>query len=87
MVPGASQDKIVGWLGEALKIRLRAQAEKGKANSALIALLAEMLKTPPRNISVHSGQTSRTKVIAIAGMSDAELQKRLAAHLPERNKG
>jgi len=83
-VPGASRDQIVGWLGEALKIRVRAQPEKGKANSSLVALLAEILKTPYKNIRVRAGQTSRAKVIEVSGMSDTELRERLGALLPER---
>ena len=77
VVPGASQDRIVGWLGEALKIRVRAQPEKGKANSAVIELLADLLKIPAGSINVASGKTSRAKIIEIRGISDAELQKKL----------
>jgi len=77
VVPGASQDRIVGWLGEALKIRVRAQPEKGKANTAVIALLADLLKVPAGSINVASGKTSKTKIIEIRGISDAELQIKL----------
>ncbi len=82
VVPGASQDRVVGWLGEALKIRVSAQPEKGKANSAVIALLADFLKIPARSIKVASGQTSRAKIIEFRGISNAELEKKLACLAP-----
>ncbi len=77
VVAGASQNRIVGWLGRTLKLRVRAQPEKGKANSAVVALLAVSLGIPARNINIASGQTSRTKVVEIRGMSDAELHKKI----------
>ena len=77
VVAGASQNRIVGWLGLTLKLRVHAQPEKGKANSAVVALLADSLGIPARNINIASGQTSRTKVVEIRGMSDAELHKKI----------
>lgn len=77
VVPGASQDKIAGWLGESLKIRVRAQPEKGKANAAVIALLAALLDTSTKNLRVCSGHTSSAKVIEISGVSEAELHARI----------
>jgi len=77
VVAGASQDRIVGWLGPTLKLRVRAQPEKGKANSAVVALLADSLGIPARNINIASGQISRTKVVEIRGISDAELHKKI----------
>ena len=40
-VPGSSRDEIVGWLGDSLKVKLKAPPEKGRANETVIALLAE----------------------------------------------
>jgi len=79
VIPGASQDQVVGWLGAALKVRVRAQPEKGKANTAVVALLADFLSTPAGNIDVCYGQTSRNKVIEIRGISDAEIRKKISA--------
>jgi uncharacterized protein len=79
IVPGAAQNKIVGWLGEALKIRVRAQPEKGKANIAVVAILADSLDISAGSISVCYGNKSKTKVIEIRGMSNAELRQKLSS--------
>ena len=78
VAPGASQDKIVGWLGDVLKLRVHAQPEKGKANVAVIKLLAASLDIPCRNIHVRAGETSRTKVIEFLGLSTTDLRQKLA---------
>ena len=77
MVPGASKDGIVGWLGDALKVRVKACAEKGKANKAVIAVVAKALGVPRDNIKIASGSTSPHKVIEIDGISEAELSDKL----------
>jgi uncharacterized protein len=50
-----------------LKVRVRAIAEGGEANRAVIELLAKALRVPKSNIRVLSGATSRLKQIAIDG--------------------
>ena len=51
VVPGSSKNCLGGWLGETLKVRVTAKREKGKANGALIALLADSLSEIERRIS------------------------------------
>ncbi len=65
-----------------LKARVRAVPEDGKANAALIALLAKQLKIPASRISLASGATARQKTFSIDGDPKA-LAERLAELLPE----
>jgi len=68
VVPGSSRDQIVGWLGDALKIKVAAAPEKGRANQAVVKLLAKTLSVSREAIEVVSGHTSPSKVIAIDGL-------------------
>jgi uncharacterized protein (TIGR00251 family) len=77
VVPGSSRDEIVGWLGDALKIKVMAPPEKGRANEAVVQMLAERLAVPTDAVSVISGHSSASKVIAINGMDDEMLKKAL----------
>lgn len=77
VVPGSSRDGIAGWLGETLKIRVRAPAERGKANAAVERTLADALGIPQKRVGVCAGQTSPRKIVEIAGLSEAEVRSRL----------
>ena len=78
VVPGASRDEVVGWLGEALKIRVQAPPERGKANKAVIRVLARLLDVPPRQVELVCGAGSANKVFAIDGCSMQEARRRIA---------
>ena len=77
IIPGAAQDKVVGLLGDALKIRVRAQPERGKANAAVIAVLAKFLGLPEAALTICSGHTSASKVVEIQGLSRVDLDHKL----------
>lgn len=69
--PGASKDAVEGLGEEAsgrryLKVRVRAIAEKGKANAAVEALLAKALGVPKSAVSVEKGETQRIKTVRIS---------------------
>jgi uncharacterized protein YggU (UPF0235/DUF167 family) len=64
-----------------LKARVRAAPEDGKANAALIALLAKQLKIPASRITLASGATSRQKTLFVEGDA-AALASRLAELFP-----
>lgn len=79
--PRSRADKITGIAAGAdgkpvLKVAVSAVPEKGRANAALIALLAKVWRLPKSCLAVTSGQTSRQKTVTIAGDADA-LMKRL----------
>jgi uncharacterized protein (TIGR00251 family) len=77
VVPGSSRDQIVGWLGDALKIKVSAPPEKGKANAAVVELLAAALGVGTDDITVVSGHSSPSKVIAITGIDDEAIKTTL----------
>ena len=77
VVPGASRDRIVGRYGDALKIQVRAAPEAGKANAAVIELLADFLGIDTRSLQIVRGHTQARKVIKVSGMDQAALDKRL----------
>ena len=63
---GARQTAIVGRHGGALKLSVAAAPERGKANRAVVALLAEALGLPSSAVTIAAGQSSRDKVAEIA---------------------
>ena len=72
VTPKASADRVQGWTedeqgGRVLKIMVTAPPEDGKANKAVIALLAKRLKLPKSAIAFASGETSRRKTLLIDG--------------------
>jgi hypothetical protein len=77
VVPGSSRDSIAGWLGETLKVRVRAPAERGRANAALEEILAEALGVGRECVRIVAGRTSTRKVVEVTGLSEAELRSRL----------
>lgn len=76
-VPNAPRNEVVGWLGDALKVKIHAPPVEGKANDALCAFLAETLHLPRRAVTLARGDTSRQKTIHIAGLTLAEVKARL----------
>lgn len=68
--PGARKTAILGVHGGALKIAVAAAPEKGKANKAVVALLADALGLPPSAITIASGETSQDKVVELASSPD-----------------
>ena len=57
-VPGASRSEIIGRLGEALKVRVAAPPEGGKANREILEMLAEKLGLPADGVTLVSGAAS-----------------------------
>lgn len=71
--PGAKKSSVAGLHGEALKIRLAAPPVDGKANTALVAFVAELLQLSRAAVSLKSGQTSRQKVLRVEGVDEKRL--------------
>ncbi len=64
-VPGSSKTVVAGLYNGMLKVRLAAAPEKGKANQALVELLAEKFNIPKNSITIVSGQTAKVKKIMV----------------------
>ena len=78
-VPGASRSEIVGRLGEALKIRVAAPPEGGKANREILQLLAKKLGLPAASVTLVSGAASPAKVVELRGVTAEQAWARLLA--------
>lgn len=76
--PGASRPGVVGRHGSAWKLRVAAAPEHGKANEAVVALLAETLALPRANVTLVSGTGSRDKIVELTGLEPDEIERRLA---------
>jgi hypothetical protein len=77
--PGAGRTELVGRLGDVWKVRVAAPPERGRANEALVELLAELLVVAPGDVRVAAGGSGRRKLVEVAGLDAAELERRLDA--------
>ena len=71
--PGARSNSITGYSDGVLRLKIAAPPLEGKANKELIAYLSDILDLKKSAISIEKGQTSRNKLISIAGMDEARL--------------
>ena len=76
-VPNATRSEVVGWLGEALKVKLKAPPVDGKANAELCRFLAEHLGLPRSAVTLATGTSARQKRVQIDGLTPATLRARL----------
>jgi len=76
--PRAKKNAITAEVGEALKLSLTTPPVEGRANEACIAFFANLLKLPRSSVTIASGQTSRNKVIRVAGASAEYIRARLS---------
>jgi uncharacterized protein (TIGR00251 family) len=82
--PGAKKTAITGVYGEGaaaqLKIAVHAPPREGRANQALIAFLAERLGVAKNAVELRSGESSRSKVFLLRGVSLEKVEAALSAH-------
>ncbi len=83
VVPGSSRTSIAGTLDGALKVKVSAAPEKGKANQSLIAFLAKTLGVNKKAIRIESGQTNPHKKICITGVSADIILEKLEIRNPK----
>jgi uncharacterized protein (TIGR00251 family) len=80
--PGARRSELVGRHGDGWKVRVTAAPEDGRANEAVLDLLAERLDLPRRSLSIVSGHAAREKVVQLDGIDRAEGERRLEGAQP-----
>lgn len=78
VIPKSSRNRVVGWVGDRLKVAVTAAPERGKANEAVIETLAAELGIAPQRIRIVAGETSPLKTLQIEGGDE------LKAKLPAR---
>jgi len=77
VVPGASRQRIVGPLGERLKVAVHKPPEKGEANKAVCALVADALGLRAADVQVLRGPTRPEKDLLVRGLGADEVRRRL----------
>ena len=84
--PGAGRTAFVGRHGDAWKVRVTEAPERGRANEAVLRLLAETLAIPRTALTLVSGHGGREKIVELTGMGPALIERRLAAVTGERGR-
>jgi uncharacterized protein len=84
--PGASRSELVGRQGDSWKVRVKAPAERGRANKAALALIAEAVMLPRDRISVVGGASGRDKLLRLDGVASEDVESRLESSL-RRSRG
>ena len=85
--PGGSKNAVTGFAdtansGKALKVSVTTVAEAGKANEAVIKLLAKLWRLPKSRFTLVAGASDRNKIVHLSGDPEA-LMALLAGHHPE----
>ena len=76
--PNAARNEVLGFTDGILRVKVTAPPAKGKADKELIAFLSQLLDVGKSSVNIIKGHTSRNKLIAIDGLSQEEVGKRLS---------
>jgi hypothetical protein len=79
VLPRSSRTEIAGRENDVYRVKLTDPPVEGKANKTVIALLAEQLGVPKREIEIVSGKTGRLKTIRIRRLTAGEIAQALEA--------
>jgi uncharacterized protein (TIGR00251 family) len=77
--PRSKKNAITGELGDALKVSVTAPPIDGRANEACVEFFAKLLKVPRSSVTIAAGQSSRNKVLHVAGVTGQYVRDRLSA--------
>jgi uncharacterized protein (TIGR00251 family) len=75
--PNAARNEVAGFADGVLRLKVAAAPIKGQANRELIAFLSKLLGVEKSALSIIKGHTSRNKLLAVSGLSQEEVIKRL----------
>ena len=78
VVPGASRDRVAGRYGDGVKVQTSAPPERGRANAAVAAILAQFLGVEPDQVELISPPANPRKRFRISGLSEAQLADKVA---------
>jgi uncharacterized protein (TIGR00251 family) len=85
--PGSGRAAIVGRHGDAWKVRVTEPPEHGRANEAVVQLLAKALALPRDAVAIVSGHSGRDKIVELTGVGPALIERRLSsASAPARTR-
>ena len=79
VAPGATRASVVGRHGEGWIVRVAVAPERGRANEAVLRLLADALRVPREAVTLVSGHTGRDKIVELVGLGPAQVDRRLSA--------
>lgn len=77
--PGGTRPAVVGRHGDAWKVRVTEAPERGRANEAVLRLLADTLALPRAAVTLVSGHGGREKIVELSGVGPALIERRLAS--------
>lgn len=77
VVAGAREDRVVGRLGGAIKVHVSAAPERGKANAAVEALLAQFFGVRRQQVTVVQGHAQPRKVVRVEGLTPDDVRRKL----------
>jgi uncharacterized protein (TIGR00251 family) len=75
--PNAPRNEVVGFSDGILRVKIAAPPLRGKANRELVAFLSRLLGVSQSSLAIIKGHTSRSKTIAVSGLSQQEVLVRL----------
>jgi uncharacterized protein (TIGR00251 family) len=85
--PGATRAGVVGRHGEAWKVRVAAPPEGGRANEAVVRLLADTLSLPREAVTLVSGHGARDKIVELSGLGPSQIERRLSSAAGKERRG
>ena len=77
--PGAGRDEVIGWREDALRVRVAAPPQDGRANVAVTRLLAAALGVAPSTVKLVRGAAARDKLFRVRALDAGAVRARLGA--------